>query len=106
VVLENAYGWMNPQPKFNRVTQTLENFQQVASTVQMVTQVPLDFVNATTELTTSATEFVKAVKEDNKPVNKAVEIPEPDELKAKEVAAKVAAQPIPFDFSDLYDGED
>jgi hypothetical protein len=106
VVLENAYGHMNPQPKFNRVTQTLENFQQVASTVQMVTQVPLDFVNATTELTTSATEFVKAVKEDDKPANKAVEIPEPDELKAKEVAAKVASQPLPFDFSDLYDGED
>ena len=30
VVLENAYGWMNPQPKFNRVTQTLESLQNGA----------------------------------------------------------------------------
>ncbi|MGM3305099.1 hypothetical protein ACSQ6I_03790 [Anabaena sp. WFMT] len=106
VVLENAYGWMNPQPKFNRVLQTLENFQQAASTIQMVTQIPLDFVNATTELTTSATGFVTAIKEDDKPQNKAVPIPEPDELKAKEVQAKVDSQPNPFDFSDLFDGED
>ncbi|MBK1990999.1 hypothetical protein A0J48_026425, partial [Sphaerospermopsis aphanizomenoides BCCUSP55] len=48
VILENAYGWMNPQPKFNRVTQTLENLQQAASTVQMVTQVPLDVISQTT----------------------------------------------------------
>ncbi|MCE2703828.1 MAG: hypothetical protein LW859_42065, partial [Anabaena sp. 49633_E8] len=34
VVLENAYGWMNPQPKFNRVTQTLESLQNGASTIQ------------------------------------------------------------------------
>jgi hypothetical protein len=106
VVLENAYGWMNPQPKFNRVTQTLENFQQAASTVQMVTQVPLDIINATTELTTASTEFVKAVKEDDKPVNKAVAQPEPDKLKADEVKAKADSQPISFDFSDLFDGED
>lgn len=50
-VLESAYGWMNPQPKFNRVTQTLEGLQNGASTIQMVTQAPLDVINATTELT-------------------------------------------------------
>jgi hypothetical protein len=104
--LENAYGWMNPQPKFNRVAQTLENLQQAASTVQMVTQVPLDVVNATTELTTASTDFVKAVKEDNKPENKGREVPEPDDLKAKETQAKTDSQPFNFDFSDLFDGED
>ncbi|MCC2695167.1 alanine-zipper protein [Nodularia sp. LEGE 04288] len=106
VVLENAYGWMNPSPKFNRMTQTLENLQQAASTVQMVTQVPLDVINATTELTTASTEFVKAVKEDDKPENKAVAQPEPDKLKADEATAKTASQPNPFDFLDLFDGED
>jgi hypothetical protein len=106
VVLENAYGWMNPQPKFNRVTQTLENFQQAASTVQMVTQIPLDVISQTTELTTASTEFVKAVKEDDKAANKATPIPEPDDLKAKETQAKTDSQPSPFDFSDLFDGED
>ncbi|MEA5624107.1 hypothetical protein [Nostoc sp. UHCC 0251] len=106
VILENAYGWMNPQPKFNRVTQTLESLQNGASTIQMVTQAPLDVVNAVTESTTAATEFVKALKEDDKPVNKAAPIPEPDELKAKETQSKTDSQPLSFDFSDLFDGED
>lgn len=106
VILESAYGWMNPQPKFNRVTQTLESLQNGASTIQMVTQAPLDVVNAVTESTTAATEFVKAVKEDDKPVNKAVPIPEPNELKAKESQSKTDSQPLNFDFSDLFDGED
>lgn len=106
VILESAYGWMNPQPKFNRVTQTLESLQNGASTIQMVTQAPLDVVNAVTESTTAATEFVKAVKEDDKPVNKATPIPEPDELKAKETQSKTDSQPLTFDFSDLFDGED
>ncbi|MBG1240980.1 hypothetical protein F8R90_07090 [Nostoc sp. NZL] len=106
VILENAYGWMNPQPKFNRVTQALESLQNGASTIQMVTQAPLDVVNAVTESTTAATEFVKAVKEDDKPANKATAIPEPDELKAKEAQSKTDSQPLDFDFSDLFDGED
>ncbi|MFN6528796.1 hypothetical protein, partial [Nostoc sp. ChiSLP03a] len=33
VILESAYGWMNPQPKFNRVTGFLEKFQNGASTI-------------------------------------------------------------------------
>ncbi|MEH2148760.1 hypothetical protein [Nostoc sp.] len=106
VILESAYGWMNPQPKFNRVTNFLENLQNGASTIQMVTQAPLDVINATTEFTTASTEFVKAVKEDNKPENKATPTPEPDELKAKEQEGKTNSQPNPFDFSDLFDGED
>ena len=106
VILESAYGWMNPQPKFNRVTQTLESLQNGANTIQMVTQVPLDVANAVTESTAAATEFVKAVKEDNKPINKGASIPEPDELKAKETQSKTDSQPFSFDFSDLFDGED
>lgn len=106
VVLESAYGWMNPQPKFNRVTSLLEGLQQGASTVQMVTQVPLDIVNQTTELTNASTEFVKAIKEDNKPENKAIAQPEPDELKATEAASKVTSQPLISSFFDLFDGED
>ncbi|WP_414573179.1 hypothetical protein, partial [Nostoc sp. CCY 9925] len=106
VILESAYGWMNPQPKFNRVTQTLESLQNGASTIQMVTQAPLDVVNAVTESTTAATEFVKAIKEDDKPANKATPIPEPDELKTKETQSKADSQPLNFDFSDLFDGED
>jgi hypothetical protein len=90
-VLENAYGWMNPAPKFNRVTQTLENLQNGASTIQMVTQAPLDVINAVTELTTANTEFIKAIKEDNKPENKGKEAPEPDQLKLQKQTAKTAS---------------
>ncbi|MDZ8083960.1 MAG: hypothetical protein RMX35_33475, partial [Nostoc sp. DcaGUA01] len=106
VILESAYGWMNPQPKFNRVTGFLEKLQNGANTIQMVTQAPLDIVNATTELTTASTDFVKAIKEDNKPENQTTPTPEPDELKAKEQASKTDSQPLNFDFSDLFDGED
>ncbi|MFK0729988.1 MAG: collagen-like protein [Gloeotrichia echinulata HAB0833] len=105
VVLESAYGWMNPQPKFNRVSQFLERFQAGASTIQMVTQAPLDIVNASTELTTASTEFVKAIKED-KDENKSPEVPEPDGVKQKEVDSNKKSQPAPFDIFDLFDGED
>jgi hypothetical protein len=100
-VLESAYGWMNPQPKFNRVTQFLEGLQNGASTIQMVTQAPLDVVNATTEFTTAATDFVKAVKEDDKPENKSTPTPEPDKLKEDETAAKIASTGVEITDLDL-----
>ncbi|MBD2243221.1 hypothetical protein [Nostoc sp. FACHB-888] len=106
VILENAYGWMNPQPRFNRITTFLEGLQNGASTIQMVTQAPLDIITATTEFTTASTEFVKAIKEDDKPANKPASTPEPDQLKAKETQSKIESQPLSFDFSDLFDGED
>ncbi|MBD2516863.1 hypothetical protein H6G93_17930 [Nostoc sp. FACHB-973] len=90
-VLESAYGWMNPQPKFNRVTQFLENLQNGASTIQQVTQAPLDIINATTELTNATTELTNAIKDDSTPANKGKESPEPEQLKADEVTAKVAS---------------
>ncbi len=90
-VLETAYGWMNPQPKFNRITQTLENLNTAGSTVQQVTQVPLDIISATTELQNANTELVKAIKEDGDPKNKGTEAPEPDVLKAKETVSKAVS---------------
>ncbi|BAY10636.1 collagen-like protein [Calothrix sp. NIES-2098] len=106
VVLESAYGWLNPQPKFNRVTSFLENFGTTASTIQAVTQAPLDVINAVTEFNNSATELTKAIKEDDKPENKSPAVPEPDQLKANETQALTISQPVAFDFSDLFDGED
>lgn len=100
-VLENAYSWMNPQPKFNRITQSLESLQNGASTIQMVTQAPLDIINATTELTTANTEFIKAIKEDDKPANIATTEPEPDILKAAEAAIKTASAGKDIEESDL-----
>jgi hypothetical protein len=98
---------MNPSPNFsNRVTRFLEGFQQSASTIQMVTQAPLDIVNATTELTTASTELVKSIKEDDKEENKGIKIEEPGKLKQDETKGKTDSKPATFDFSDLFDGED
>ncbi|BBD60603.1 hypothetical protein NIES2109_34020 [Nostoc sp. HK-01] len=90
-VLDNAYSWMNPQPKFNRVTTFLEGLQNGASTIQMVTQIPLDVINATTQLTEANTEFIKALKEDDKPENKGTNDQEPQQLKAELAASKLAS---------------
>ncbi len=90
-VLESAYSWMNPQPKFNRVTQALEKLQAGASTIQQVTQAPLDIINATTELTNATTELTKALKEDDKPENKGADDQEPEKLKADKVEQKTAS---------------
>ncbi|MEH1971112.1 hypothetical protein [Nostoc sp.] len=100
-VLESAYSWMNPQPKFNRVTQTLESLQNGASTIQMVTQAPLDIINATTELTTATTELTNAIKQDENPANKGKESPEPDKLKADQATAKLASASLELADIDL-----
>ncbi|MBD2416088.1 hypothetical protein FACHB389_35525 [Nostoc calcicola FACHB-389] len=91
-VLESAYQWMNPQPKINRVTNFLEKLQNGASTIQQVTQVPLDTINAITELQTANTEFIKAIKEDDKPENKGADVEEPTKLAADKATAKEASK--------------
>lgn len=104
-VLDNAYGWMNPQPKFNRVTQTLEKFQVGASTIQQVTQAPLDIIQATTELQNANTELVKAIKEDE-PKNKGTESPEPDKLKGDELVSKIGSRISNILPDDLFNAAD
>lgn len=104
-VLESAYGWMNPQPKFNRISETLEKLQAGASTIQQVTQAPLDIINATTELTNATTELTKAIKEDDKDTNKGKESPEPAKLKADELKAKVASFGLDLDLFDFQEDE-
>lgn len=91
-VLESAYQWMNPQPKINRVTNFLEKLQNGASTIQQVTQVPLDTINAITELQTANTEFVKAIKEDDKPENKGASVEQPAKLASDKATAKIASK--------------
>jgi hypothetical protein len=105
-VLDNAYTWMNPQPKFNRVTNFLEGLQNGASTIQMVTQAPLDVINATTEMTNASTEFVKALGEDDKPENKGNNDNEPQQLKADLVASKLASLGQEMTEADLEPDED
>ncbi|MFN6484013.1 MULTISPECIES: hypothetical protein [unclassified Nostoc] len=105
-VLDNAYGWMNPQPKFNRISQGLEKLNQGASTIQQVTQAPLDVVNAVTELQTANTELIKSFKEDDKPENNSTPIPEPDKLKADELAAKLNSRISNILPDDLFNAAD
>ncbi|BAT53779.1 unnamed protein product [Nostoc sp. NIES-3756] len=106
VVGETAYNWMNPQPSFdNKWITKLQQLQQTASTVQMVSQIPIDATNAVTELTNAGTEFVKAVKQE--PDTKdGIDVGEAAKVKEKTEAAKAVSIPLDFDFSDLFDGED
>jgi hypothetical protein len=106
VVGEKAYSWMNPQPSFdNKWITKLQQLQQTASTVQMVSQIPIDATNAVTELTNAGTEFVKAVKQE--PDTKdGIDVGEAAKVKEKTEAAKAISIPLDFDFSDLFDGED
>lgn len=104
-VLESAYGWMNPQPKFNRVTQFLENLQNGASTIQMVTQAPLDIINSMTELTNATTELTNAIQDDSTPNNQGRTSPEPQQLKASELASKIASAGLEMLDLDLEEDE-
>lgn len=80
--------------------------QATASTVLAVTQVPLDVISSLTELTNATTEFTKAIKEDDKPANKGKEAPEPDKLKADELASKVSSTIANILPDDLFNGAD
>ncbi|MCC5641077.1 hypothetical protein LC593_35680 [Nostoc sp. CHAB 5844] len=65
VVGEKAYSWFNPQPNYHsRMFNFFEKAQQGASTIQQVTQVPIDITNAITEFNNSTTELVKAVQQE------------------------------------------
>ncbi|MBD2354751.1 hypothetical protein H6G41_08930 [Tolypothrix sp. FACHB-123] len=106
VVGEKAYNWMNPQPSFDNKWMTkLQQLQEGANTVAMVTQIPVDGVNAVTELTNSTTELVKAVKQE--PDTKdGLDVGEAAKVKADVEAGKAVSAPPSFDITDLFDGED
>lgn len=102
VVGEKAFAWMNPQPSFdNKWIAKLEQLQQGASTVQMITQVPVDTIQAVTEFNNSATEFVKAVQQDGETVKKGVDVGEAKEVKAKQDAIKLVSKSPEISVNDL-----
>jgi hypothetical protein len=106
VLGEKAYSWMNPQPSFdNKWITKLQQLQQNASTVAMVAQIPVDAVNAVTELNNSATEFVKAVQQEPE-TKSGVDVGEAAKVKAEREAAKTASYVPVFDISDLFDAND
>ncbi|MEH2367998.1 hypothetical protein [Nostoc sp.] len=106
VLGEKAYSWMNPQPSFdNQWITKLQQLQQNASTVAMVAQIPVDAVNAVTELNNSATELVKAVQQE--PDTKSgIDVGEAAKVKAEREAAKAVSYVPAFDISDLFDADD
>ncbi|BAY34177.1 hypothetical protein NIES2107_60820 [Nostoc carneum NIES-2107] len=106
VVGEKAYSWMNPQPSFDNKWMTkLQQLQEGANTVAMVAQIPVDAVNAVTELNNSATEFVKAVKQE--PDTKdGLDVGEAAKVKTERDAAKIASYVPAFDITDLFDADD
>ncbi|MDB9349029.1 hypothetical protein [Nodularia spumigena] len=88
-VLEDAYTWMNPNPRINRITTNLEKLNDGASTVEQITQAPIEATQAISELQQANTAFLKALKEDDKPANQAAQEPEPNKFKKdKEVESQ------------------
>ncbi|MBH8575455.1 hypothetical protein I8752_21070 [Nostocaceae cyanobacterium CENA369] len=87
VVGEKAYSWMNPQPSFdNKWVTKLQQLQEGANTVAMVAQIPVDTVNAVTELNNSTTELVKAVKQEPDTKN-GIDVGEAAKVKTDQEAA-------------------
>ncbi|HYW21555.1 MAG TPA: hypothetical protein VE956_20080 [Nodularia sp. (in: cyanobacteria)] len=82
-VMEDAYEWMNPQPRINRVTTALEKFSTGASAVEQVTAAPKQVIDSITELQQANTEFVKALGDDKTPANKGIEDTKPKQLLAE-----------------------
>jgi hypothetical protein len=72
----------------------------------MVTQAPLDVAAAITETTNASTEFVKALKEDDKPTNTGIKDEEPDQLKATQAASKLVSAGLEITDLDLEPDED
>lgn len=101
VVQENAYNWMNPQPKFNTITNRLQALQGGASTILQVTQVPLDIISAVTELNQSTTELVNAIQNDDNDNNKGVGSPEPVKLTEDNTLAKSLSAGLNLEEFDL-----
>ncbi|OUL34097.1 hypothetical protein [Nostoc sp. 106C] len=106
VVGEKAYSWMNPQPSFdNKWITKLQQLQEGANTVAMVAQIPVDAVNAVTELNNSTTGLISAIKQDPDTKN-GVDVGEAAKVKqAREEAKSVSFVPT-FDISDLFDADD
>ncbi|MDM9582314.1 hypothetical protein [Nostoc sp. GT001] len=107
VVGEKAYQWFNPQPNYHsRMLSFFENAQQGASTIQMVTQAPIDIVNAVTEFNNSTTELAKAVKEDPEVSNRGVEIQDAQQTKVAQEEIKTVSQGVLTGLSDVFNANE
>ncbi|OUL36361.1 hypothetical protein BV372_08050 [Nostoc sp. T09] len=106
VVGEKAYSWMNPQPSFdNKWIGKLQQLQEGANTVAMVAQIPVDAVNAVTELNNSTTGLISAIKQDPDTKN-GVDVGEAAKVKQEREEAKSVSFVPNFDISDLFDADD
>jgi hypothetical protein len=63
-VFESAYQWMNPSPNFdNALFRKLENLQQTASNIELVTQTPLDIKSAVDTMKEEKKQMGEALKD-------------------------------------------
>ncbi|MFN6565452.1 MAG: hypothetical protein RMY28_037405 [Nostoc sp. ChiSLP01] len=106
VVAEKAYSWMNPQPNFdNKWITKLQQLQEGANTVAVVAQIPVDAVNAVTELNNSATEFVKAVKQEPE-TQSGLDVGEAAKVKEDADASKLVSAGTGFDSLDSFNANE
>ncbi|RAM50392.1 MAG: hypothetical protein C6Y22_17505 [Hapalosiphonaceae cyanobacterium JJU2] len=63
-VFDRAYEWMNPNPNFdNALFRKLENIQQVASNIEVVSQTPLDVQSAVNTMKEERNNMKEALKD-------------------------------------------
>ena len=71
LVSDRTWPWMDENPHFKnkgitRFTQSLDNLEEAASSVNQLAQAPIEFVEEAKELTEATTELKKALDEDTK----------------------------------------
>lgn len=90
-VFDAAYEWMNPNPNYdNRVFAFLERFQNTASTVEMVTQTPLDIKAAVDGIKEEKNQLKEALK-DTQDGLKGLGVIESESVKESQEQSKTAS---------------
>jgi hypothetical protein len=104
-VFENAYEWMNTQPNFdNPLFARLEKFQETASIIEQITQVPVDIKSNIDNLKQEKNNMKEALK-DGENALKGIGIIESDNEKKKAVDSKKVSAGKDLDSSDKVEAD-
>ena len=106
VVGEKAYGWMNITPNFsNPLLTKLQSLEETASTVEQVSQEPLNVKSAKEQLETSSKELFDSLEQkDEKKQGK--ELPEANKVKEAMDKAKEESTGVDKILADAYEDDD
>ncbi len=105
-VFDRAYEWMNPNPNFdNALFRKLENIQQVASNIELVSQTPLDVKSAVDTMKDEKKAMGEALK-DGENALKGLGIIESENQKKQSEERKKVSQGQDLNNSDKLEADD